>query len=248
MCPYFVQPPFMISLVTYLLRESHQGEARPLLNSNQLSSCQRRWSLCARRRHAPLDSCCRRCTDTSANIRNSCRTACVPAAAVRLFNLTSPQQPKPSIPVGGKHPSGVRAASRGNVFDNGAQPHDDGGEKSRARVPRPSRAEPESLWRTLLDEVLSSEHCERGCSARQPRNKNGAACMADGYRQPFRLAPRLKSVCILWKDSNPTRDAKYGLRMWQDRACVHHMSSWTSGEMPRSVVEDSSGFESTRMR
>jgi len=67
--------------------------------------------------------------------------------------------------------------------------------------------------------------------------------MADGYRQPFRLAPCLKSVCILWEDSNPTRDAKYGLRMWQVRACVHHMSSWTSGEMPRSVVEDSSGFE-----
>ena len=211
MRPYFVPPPFMTTLVTYLLRESHQGAAWPLPNSSQLSSRQRRWSLSARHRLAPLYSCCRRCTDTSANIKNSRRTACVPAAAVRQSILTSPHQPKPSIPVGDKRLSGVRAASRGNAFDNGAPPHGDGGGKSRARVPRPSRAELESVWHTLLDGFLASEHCERGCSTRQPRNKNGAAVMADGYRQPFRSAPRLKSVCILWEDSNPTRYAKYGL-------------------------------------
>jgi len=197
MRPYFVLPPFMTTLVTCLLRESHQEAAQPLPNISQLSSRQRWWSLSARRRHAPLYSCCRHCTDTSANIKNSRRTACVPAAAVRHSILSSPQHPKPSIPVGDKRVSGVRAASPGNAFDNGSPPHGVGSEKSRARVPRSSRAELESVWYTLLDGVLSSEHCERGCSTRQPRNMNGAAVMADGYRQPFRWAPRLKSVCIL---------------------------------------------------
>jgi len=204
MRPYFVLPPFMTTLVACLLRESHQGAAQPLPNSSQLSSRQRRWSVCARRRHAPLYSCCRHCTDTSADIKNYRRTACVPAAAVRHSILSSPQHPKPSIPVGDKRVSGVRAASRGNAFENGSPPHGVGSEKSRARVPRSSRAELESVWYTLLDGFLSSEHCERGCSTRQARNKNGAAVMADGYRQPFRLAVYLvrgfepDTLCKIW--------------------------------------------------